>query len=175
MGKRQSIRVELEGEILKTFLELKEIHNFKTNTECIRWCISEASNESAIDLTKEQMNLIQTLIKKPQIRKKFLVFNRREFIKKSLDHYIEFIEKNMPSIQDWDVRNSLPEKKLDIALAVIKCQANNPIDMVTLDEVISELNTKNTYHVRKILEKFIDEGILDVIEHKGKTYYHARK
>ncbi len=175
MTERLSIRIELDGEVKNTFLRLKEIHNFKTNTECIRWCITEAAKDSNINLSQEQLELIEELISKPFIKKKFMVFNQNEFIKKAVDSYIETIRSSMPSIQDWDVRNHLTEDDLEVALAIIKIQADSPLDMVTIEQIASELKTKNFVNLRNTLKRFVEAGILDQINHRNQTYYHARK
>lgn len=175
MSNRMSVRIELDGEVLRRFLKLKEMHNFKTNTECIRWCITEAANESHLEVTPEQIQLIQDLIDKNFVKRKFMVFNQNEFVKKAIDSYIEKIRNSMPSIQDWDVKTHLSEEDLEVALAIIKVQANNELDMVTIEQVASELNTRNVVNLRSVMNRFVEEGILDQIEHKGKTYFHARK
>ncbi|RMG32005.1 MAG: hypothetical protein D6732_13925 [Methanobacteriota archaeon] len=130
---------------------------------------------SNVNLSRDQLDFINELISKPFIKKKFMVFNHHEFIKKAVDSYIETIRNSMPSIQDWDVRNHLSEEDLEVALAIIKVQANSSIDMVTIDQIASELNTKNYVNLRKTLSRFVEEGILDKVQHKNQTYYHARK
>ncbi len=173
--KKLSLRAELDGEVLQLFEHLKETHNFKTNSECIRWCITEAAKKTDLQLENEYVEMIDAMLNNPIIKQKFLVFNRNEFIRKALGHFIEHIRKNTPSIQNWDVRSQLPENELEIAIAVIKCQSESATEMVTVEDVLSALGRKNYATVRECLEKFVSQGILNKTLYKGQEYYHAKK
>ncbi len=173
MDKSLSLRIELDDDQVELFQRIKKEHNFKTNTECIRYCISVASSNEGIKIDPEYFVHIQNLLLKKFVRTQFLVFSVQDVVRKALDVFIQEIQSSFPSLDDWNVKKSLTEDELSVALCILKLQAGTDGSMVSEADIMDSLPQLTKKQVRDILEDFVSQSFVERTHYSDKLFYHA--
>jgi Arc/MetJ-type ribon-helix-helix transcriptional regulator len=167
--------VELEGKYVEMLNQLKNTGPINSNAEAIRYALYETTRDQSFKIDELQLDTIQNLLKSKFVKSKFLVYSVLDFVQNAINGYIMYVRENMPSIQDWDVRAELNDNEAKIALALIACQEESVGGEVGLGAVMGKLKLRNEEAVEKMLDDFVDRGILYSIVRNNQNLYHAKK
>ncbi|MFX0205610.1 MAG: hypothetical protein ACFFDT_06450 [Candidatus Hodarchaeota archaeon] len=165
------IRVDLDKEDEKRFKTVQEQYKLKNNAEVLRFCVNKVFYGMTLDIDADISNEIQNLITSRHIKIKYGITSIDDFIKRAISDFLETLKEEW-SLKNWTMRQTLTPEENDTAVALLELQLKK-IPGVTVDVLRDHLKTDSTI-VRKHLEKFIEEGLLDFRESQGKIYYYAR-
>lgn len=171
---KQSIRVELEGETLENFNQIKKEVNLTQNTEVVRYCINEMANQSNFAITSDQMTDIQNLLSNRYLQKKFHVYNTHELVKKAIDTYVSNMLANIEPLSSYDVRTSLSVEENKIANCFLKCQKASGDKFISVSQLAKFGNYKNKVKLRDTLESFVERGFLQILDQEGERLYYSK-
>lgn len=169
-----SIRVELTGDVLSQFQQIKQTRNLELNTETIRYCITETYSQGHFTLENDLVDQIRQVLSSKYVKNKYFVYSMNDLIRNAVEDYIKKIYSERESIQSFAVRKELNPEETEIALAAIQVQHSSTIDMFTVEDILNHVNRKDKQNVTFILENFVERMILDKMNYETKTYYHAR-
>jgi hypothetical protein len=172
------LKVDLDKQHQKKFLEVKTKHGFQTNTEVVRHLIRTTyelelyDKFHIIELHQNQVKKIQSIISRIDIQHKYDVYNVQDFVKKSVDNFLKLIEKDMKNVLHWDIRSKLNNEEKEIVNALEDCIRKNLSGGVKASEIANLLKKRNRIKIEETLDKFVDLLLLNsVLENNDKIYF----
>ncbi|MDH5401457.1 MAG: hypothetical protein OEY49_03105 [Candidatus Heimdallarchaeota archaeon] len=169
-----NLRVDLKKDIADLFYKIQSDKKFSYRAEVIRYCIIEASKQTEFQLDPSYWNKINRYMNYDFVKKDQGIYSTQIFINKALDFFFNYIDREIDSILSFDVRLELNEEENEIALAIIECQSESIAEQVTIEEIAKKLNMRNLTNIEKILNKFVERGILSRKITQELVYYHAK-
>ncbi|MFW9992644.1 MAG: hypothetical protein ACFFD4_11410 [Candidatus Odinarchaeota archaeon] len=166
------LRVDLDHQLAKTFFRLKEERNLRTNAEAIRYCITEVFERKEITLPKELAEEIDRLLQGPLVLQKYQIYDQQEFIIRALESYILRIRKEIGTLFTWSVRQKLNDDENAVAVALIELQPVSHPNGVFITQIIQKTGLSLEL-VQKVLENFVDQGLVYKYNRKDDVYYYA--
>lgn len=175
MKKALVLRVDLDEELKNQFEAVKKRFNLNSNTEVLRFCISQTFNAETLDIPNDLKDKIKWIIEHPVIREKEAIHDFNDFARRALSLYLQKMKKSLGDLNDWSFRERLPEDERDIANAIILQQAQDSTILgVTLSDLNKSLGNKIPINrIQVIVNKFVDLSVLSVMKHQDLTYYHT--
>ncbi|MHA1166201.1 MAG: hypothetical protein ACTSP4_04450 [Candidatus Hodarchaeales archaeon] len=175
MKKALVLRVDLDEELKNQFEAVKKRYNLNSNTEVLRFCISQTFTAETLDIPSDLKDKIKWIIKHPVIREREAIHDFNDFARRSLSFYLQKMKKSLGDLNDWSFRERLPEDERDVANAIILQQAQDSSVLgVTISELKKNLGEKiSESKIQAIVNKFVDLSVLSMMKHQGITYYHT--
>lgn len=164
--KKEQFRIDLSGQHLYHFNELKEINRFEKNVDVFRFALKIAFEEEKIQkitgVNSEYRDIINNYINRDDVRKKFKIFNIEDFTKKAIDNYLDTIMEytSKRTILNWDIRADLSGDPKDVALAFRECYLESNLSEVKKEELLSKLSWRDEDRLEKILDEFNSQKLI---------------
>ncbi|MFX0013849.1 MAG: hypothetical protein ACFFB2_03715 [Promethearchaeota archaeon] len=165
------IRVNLDKDDEKKFLTIQERFKLKSKSEVLRFCVNKVYHGMTLEVDEDISNEIQKIISSRHIKIKYAITSINDFIKRAISDFLETLKEEW-SLKNWNMRQTLSPEENNTALALLELQLKK-IPGVTIDDLMEYLN-KDRISIRKHIEKFVAEALLDFRESEGKIYYYAR-
>ncbi|MHA2330824.1 MAG: hypothetical protein ACXAEU_02250 [Candidatus Hodarchaeales archaeon] len=174
MKKALVLRVDLDENLKKQFEDIKKHYHLNSNTEVLRFCISQTHQSEDLDIPSELKKKISWIINHPTIREKHAIYDFNDFVRRSLSFYLQQMKKSLGDLNDWSFRQQLEQDERDIANEIVQLQEENKLG-VTIKDLSERLNDKKITEerIREVVNKFVDLSVLDNMQQRGKTYYHT--
>ncbi|MFX0182298.1 MAG: hypothetical protein ACFE95_04365 [Candidatus Hodarchaeota archaeon] len=165
------IRVDLDKEDEKKFLDVQKKFKLKNKAEVLRFCVNKVYHGMALEIDEDLYNEIHKIISSHHIKIRYAITSVDDFIKRAISEFLETL-KNEWSLKNWNMRQTLSQEENDTAVALLELQLQK-IPGVTIED-LSEHLKKDQKVIGEHLEKFMTDALLDFRESHGKIYYYAR-
>lgn len=181
MPKKEEFRIDLTDEYVDYYQSIKELNNFKSKVDVFRHAIKTTHDiemEGVTPYTAIPHRLryeIKKYIAREDIQDKYRIYRYEDFLQKGIEMLIEDIRTytRTKSILHWDVRNSLTGDRKEVALVIKELLIDNPLGDVRFDRILEELEWRDKNRLRKILDEFVYQNLLESEIIGDKRIYHA--
>lgn len=163
-------------------IKFAEIHSklgSKTSSESLRYCINCTYNmmineDNSIKINNLLNSEIKKLITRPDIKSKYLISTKTDFVDKALNFLIQHIKNEIKSksISHWDVISNLPSTDREIIKTLEDLQLTSSNKKCTVNEIAIKLRRRNKDAIKSILDKYVQNGQISCVEILGESYYH---
>ena len=165
------IRVDLDTNDAKKFIDIQEKFKLKNKAEVIRYCLNKVYHGVALDIDEDLSNEIHKITSSREIKLRYAITGVDDFIKRAISEFLTLLRKEW-SLKNWNMRQTLSEEENDTALALLELQLQK-IPGVTLEDLSTHLAVDEKV-IRVHLEKFLAEALLVFRESHGKIYYYVQ-
>ncbi|MFX1284482.1 MAG: hypothetical protein ACFFB5_12555 [Promethearchaeota archaeon] len=170
-SKKYPVRVDLDKEDEEKFRSVQEQNKLKSKADVLRFCVNKVYHGLVLEIDEDVYREIQKIIASRHIKIKYAITNINDFIKRAISDFLESL-KDEWSLKNWSTRQSLTQEENSTALALLELQLKK-VPGVTIDDLM-EYMKKDQTTIKKHIEKFVNEALLDFRESEGKIYYYAR-
>lgn len=171
MSKKFPIRVNLDKIDEKKFLAVQELFKLKNKADVVRFCVNKVFHNMVLEIDEDIQNEILRIITSRHIKIKYGISSVDDFIKRAISDFLDTLKTEW-SLKNWSTRQILTQEESDTAVAILELQMRK-IPGVTIEDLEEYLNVdKQT--IRKHLEKFIADSLLDFRAFDDIIYYYAR-
>ncbi len=164
------IRVDLDEEDAKKFKDIQNQFKLKNKAEVLRFCVNKVYHGTTLEIDEDLYNEIHKIISSKQIKIRYAITNVDDFIKRSISEFLTILRQEW-SLKNWNTRQTLSQDENDTALALLELQMQK-IPGVTIEDLATHLS-KDQEIIRKHLEKFMADALLDFRESHSKIYYYV--
>ncbi|MHA1977735.1 MAG: hypothetical protein ACW98F_08020 [Candidatus Hodarchaeales archaeon] len=165
------IRVDLDKDDSKKFMEIQEKFKLKNKAEVIRYCLNKVYHGIALELDDDLTNEIHKITSSRHIKLRYAITGVDDFIKRAISEFLDILRKEW-SLKNWNMRQTLSQEENDTAVALLELQLQK-IPGVTLEDLSDHLALDEKI-IRVHLEKFLVDSLLDFRESHGKIYYYVQ-
>ncbi len=165
------IRVDLDKIDEEKFTQIQEKYKLKNKSEVLRFCVNKVYHGVTLEIDEDIIDEIQKIVSNRYIKLSNALMGVDDFIKRAITEYYLKLREQF-TLNNWNIRTSLPEEERDVATALVNLQLEKPTG-VTMDDLMEYLD-KDEQSIRKYLEKFLADVLLESTESQGKIYYSVR-
>lgn len=165
------LRVDLEAELQADFHKIKQEQGLTNNTEVLRYCIREMASGKLYKIPDEKWTLMEELVEDPRIQRKYFISSVQDFLDRALHQFFEKANSDRSNLHDWTFKQTLDERGLRVANALIELQSKDPKG-ATIDAVTVEARLPKTVVVDQF-KSFVARKLVIVTTIGDETYYFA--
>ena len=174
-NQKKHIHVTLKPSRIEKFEFIKTKNDLNSDVDVIRSCIDQTYEDLTkgdIKIRPEVKQIIENMLNNEYLKNKHLVFNVNDIINEALHQWIR-TKMSEINLHSFPFRKELSEEEEQVALVFVEHQINFDRGM-SIKDVMQFLQDKNETRVRRILKKFLKQGLILATTINNTEYFYTR-